>query len=64
MGLLTISVMCSIPLCVALYFVGVYPNPISLVGLCISSVGKLGMRPGASLAFLFRILSIFLAVLS
>ncbi len=57
-GLLTISVMCSMPICVALYFIVAYPSPISLVGLCIASVGKLEMSPSAFLAALFRILSI------
>jgi hypothetical protein len=57
-GLLTISVMCSIPICVDLYLIGAYPSPIFLVGLSIFSVGNLGMSPSAFLAALFRILSI------
>ena len=57
MGLLMISVMCSMPIWVALSFIGAYPSPISLVGLCIASVGKLGVKPSAFLAALLRILS-------
>ena len=57
-GLLTISVMYSMPICVAFEFINAYPSPISLVDLCIASVGKLGMIPSAFLAALFRILSI------
>ena len=57
-GLLMISVLCSMPIWVALSFIGAYPSPISLVGLCIASVGKLGVRPNAVLAALLRILSI------
>ena len=56
-GLLMISVVCSTPIWVALSFIGVYPSPISVVGLCIASVGKLGVRPSAFLAALLRILS-------
>ncbi len=56
LGLLMISVMCSMPIWVALSFIGEYPSPISLVGLCIASVGKLGARPFAFLAALLRIL--------
>ena len=63
-GLLMISVMCSIPIRVALFFIGAYPSPISLVGLCIASVGKLGVSPNAFLAALFRILSIVSSCLS
>jgi len=61
-GLLTISVMCSMPICVDLYFIGAYSSPISLVGLCIASVGKLGINPSAFLAALFRIFSIVSSV--
>ena len=57
-GLLMISVMCSMPIWVALSFIGAYPCPISLAGLCIACVGKLGIRPSAFLAALLRILSI------
>ena len=57
-GLLMISMMCSMPIWIALSFIGAYPSPISLVGLCIAYVGKLGIRPSAFLAALLRILSI------
>ena len=63
-GLLMIYVMCSMPIWVALSFIGAYPSPISLVGLCIASVGKLGVSPSAFLAALFRILSIVSSCLS
>ena len=53
-----IAVMCSMPIWVAMSFIGAYPSPIFLVGLCIASVGKLGVRPSAFLAALLRILSI------
>ena len=56
-GLLLISVMCSMPIWVALTFIGAYPSPISFVGLCIASVGKLGVKPRAFLAALLRIFS-------
>ncbi len=56
-GLLMMSVICSMPTWVALSFIGAYPSPISLAGLCIASVGKLGVRPSAFLAALLRILS-------
>ncbi len=49
---------CSIPICAALFLSGAYPSPISLVGLCIASAGKLGVRPSAFLAALLSILSI------
>ena len=52
-----ISVMCSMPIWVALFLIGAYPSPISLVGLCMACVGKLGVRPIAPLAALLRILS-------
>ncbi len=52
------SMRCSIPICVALFLSGAYPSPISFVGRCIASVGKLGVRPGAFLAALMNILSI------
>ena len=48
----------SIPICVALFLSGAYPRPISFVGRCIASVGKLGVRPNAFLAALLSILSI------
>ena len=63
-GLLMIYVMCSIPIRVALSFIGAYPSPISLTGLCIASVRKLGVSPSAFLATLFRILSIVSSCLS
>ena len=56
-GLLMTSAMCSMPIWVALSFIGAYPSPISLVGLCIASAGKLGIRPSVFLAALLRILS-------
>ena len=49
---------CSIPICAALFLSGAYPSPISFVGRCIASVGKLGIRPSAFLAALLSILSI------
>ena len=52
-----IYVMSFIPIQVALSFIGAYPSPIYLVGLCIASVGKLGVSPSAFLAALLRILS-------
>jgi len=57
-GLSMISVMCSMPICVALFFIGAYPRPIFGVGLCIASAGKIGVSPSAFLAALLRILSI------
>jgi hypothetical protein len=54
-GLLTISVMCTMPVCGALSFIGAYLRPIALVGLCITSVGKLVVRPSAFFAALSRI---------
>ena len=58
MGSLRMSIRCSIPICVALFLIGAYPNPISFEGRCIDSVGKLGIRPMAFLAALLSILSI------
>ncbi len=55
-GMLKMSVMCSIPKCDALSCIGVYPRPISVAGLCTASVGKLGVGPNAFLASLLRIL--------
>ncbi len=49
-GLLLMSAMCSIPIRVTLSFIGAYPRPTSLVGLCIASAGKLGISPRAFLA--------------
>ncbi len=49
---------CSIPICVALSVSGAYPSPISFVGRCIASVGKLGVRPSAFQAVVLSILSI------
>ena len=56
-GLLMIPVMCYMPIWIALSFIGAYPSPISLAGLCIASVVKLGIRPSAFLAAFLRILS-------
>jgi hypothetical protein len=63
-GLLMMFVMCSIPICVALSFIGAYPRPISLVDVWIASVRKLGISPRAFLAALLRILSIVSSYLS
>ncbi len=49
---------CSIPICVALCLSGAYPSPISFVGRCIDSVGKLGVRPSEFLADVLSIVSI------
>jgi len=57
-GLLMIFDMCSMPICVALSFIGAYPRPIYFVASCIASVGKLGVSLGAFLAALLKILSI------
>ena len=57
-GLLIMFVICSMPIWVALSFNGAYPSPISLMGLCIASVGKLGVRPSEFLAAVLSILSI------
>ncbi len=46
------------PICVALCVSGAYPSPISLVGRCIASVGKLGVGPSECLADVLSILSI------
>ena len=46
---------CSIPICAALCLSGAYPSPISFVGRCIASVGKLDVRPNAFLTDLLRI---------
>ena len=58
MGLLRMFMRCSIPICVALFLSGAYPSPRSIVGRCIASIGKLGVRPSAFLAALLSILSI------
>jgi len=63
-GLFRISVICSIPICVALSFIGAYPRPISVVCLCTASVKQLGIRPSAFLATLLRSLSIVSSCLS
>ena len=63
-GLLMIFEICSMPIRVTLSFIGAYPSPISLVGLCIASIGKLGVSPSAFLAALLRILSICPSCLS
>ncbi len=63
-GLLIISVVCFMSICVALFLIGAYPRPISLVGLCIASVGKLGISPSAFLAALLRIVYIVSSCLS
>jgi len=43
-GLSRISVICSIPICVALSFIGAYPRPISVVCLCIACVALGSLR--------------------
>ena len=63
-GLLMMFVMCFIPICVALSFIGAYPRPIFLVDVYIASVGKLGVSPREFLAALLRILSIVSSYLS
>jgi hypothetical protein len=63
-GLLKIFVICSIPICIALSFIGAYPRPISVVCLCIASAGKLGIKHSAFLAALLRSLSIVSRCLS
>ena len=63
-GFIDDFLMCSMPICVALSFTCAYPRPISLVGLCIASVGKLGISPSAFLAALFSILSTVSSCLS
>ncbi len=55
--------MCSMPIFVALSFIGAYPSPISLV-VCIAFVGKLGVIPSAFLAALLRSVSIVFSCLS
>ncbi len=62
--LFRVFVLCSIPICVALSFVVVYPRPISVAGLCIASVGKLRVRPVAFLAALFNSVSVVSSCLS
>jgi len=57
-GLLMISMRCSIIIWVDLSLSGAYPSLIYFVGRCIASVGKLGVRPSAFLAALLSILSI------
>ena len=49
---------CSIPIWVALSLSVAYPSPISFLGRCIASVGKLAVRPSAFLAALLSTLSI------
>ncbi len=56
MGLLSMFIICYIPICVALCVSGAYPSQISFAGRCIASVGKLGVRPSAFLAALLSIL--------
>ena len=63
-GLLRMSVMCYIYICVARFFIRAYPRPISLVGLCIASIGKLGVSPILFLAALLSSLSIGSSCLS
>ena len=63
-GLLRMSMRYYIPICVALFLSGAYPSPISFVGRCIASVGKLGVRPIAFLAALLSSLSIVESCLS
>ena len=64
MGLLLISAMYSMLNCAALSFIGACSRPISLVGLFVVSVGKLGISYSAFLAALLRILSIASSCLS
>jgi len=59
-----ISEIYSMPIWVALSFIGAYPRPIYLVGLFIASVEKLGFRLSAFLAALLRILYICSSCLS
>jgi hypothetical protein len=63
-GLLRMPMRCSIPICVAFFLSGAKPSPISFVGRCIASIGKLGVRPNAFQAALFRILSIVFSCVS
>ena len=63
-GLFRISVICSIPICVALSFISAYPRLIFVVCLCIASVGKLEITPSTFLAALLRSLSIVSCCLS
>jgi hypothetical protein len=63
-GLLRNSAMCSILICVALSFIGVYSRSISVVDLCITSVEKLEVRPRAFLDALSKSLSIVSSCLS
>ena len=57
-GLLSMFIICYIPICVALCVSGAYPSQISFAGRCIAYVGKLGVSPSAFLAALLSILSI------
>ncbi len=54
-GLLMISVMCYMPICVIMSLIGTYPRPIYLVSLSMPTVGKLGLSPNVFLAALLRI---------
>jgi hypothetical protein len=57
-------VKCSIPIWVALCFMGGSPRPASFKGLCTPSVGKLGSRPRACLNALLRMPSMVVSCLS
>ena len=60
-GVLRISVMCSIPICVARSFICAYPSLVSFVDRCI---GKLGISPIAFLVTLLSCLPIVSSCLS
>ncbi len=57
-------VRCSIPICVALSYMGGSPRPASFRGLCTPSDGKFGSRPKACLIALFSIPYIVVSCLS
>ncbi len=63
-SLLRTLVKCSIPIWVALCFMGGSPRPASCKGLCTPSVGKLGSRPRACLNDLLRMPSMAVSCLS
>ena len=58
-GLFEVLMRCSVPIVVALLRMGYRPNPSSVVGLWIASVGKPGVTSSDWRAALFKILSIF-----
>ncbi len=62
--LLVVSAIDSFPICVARSFIGAYPLPISVVGLCIVSFRKLCVSPITCLAALSISLSVVLSCLS